>query len=81
MQKYWFRMRYSPEAFQGMVSEPRSRAPEIEKMFGGSAWNCSMLASVCHRVRYVRLLKERASKLGKSNLRVWPAALSSKLIS
>ena len=36
MQKYWFRMRYSPGAFQGMVAEPRSRAPEIEKMFGGS---------------------------------------------
>ena len=29
-------MWYSPDAFQGMVSEPRSRAPEIEKMFGGS---------------------------------------------
>ena len=36
MQKYWFRMRYSPGAFRGMVTEPRSRAPEIEKMFGGS---------------------------------------------
>ena len=36
MQKYWFRMRYSPGAFQGMVAEPRTRAPEIEKMFGGS---------------------------------------------
>ena len=36
MQKYWFRMRYSPGAFQGMVAAPRSRAPEIEKMLGGS---------------------------------------------
>ena len=35
MAKYVVRLRYSPEAFRGMVQDPRSRAEDLQKLVDG----------------------------------------------
>ena len=53
MARYWARLRYSPQAFKGMVDEPHSREVEVRKMCEGAgmvlreAGFCAATGEIC----------------------------------